>query len=386
MVYEWAPRLSPSRVTEFIKDIYLAQYAPGAGENLRPEEKIVVMLWGPPGVGKTDSVKAASIELAGLLGRRYIDCNSVTGELFRSILAEPEKYFVFCDIKLERYEYSDLVGLPSFRSLGDIHFTDWYPPKWVAVLGLKGVAGILFLDELTNAAPDAVKCAMEAVYEKKLGDIVFSPHVMIVAAGNPPEYSSAARSLPEPLMTRLAHIWVDIGVDEWIEWARRNGVDDTVIEYLRRNPEKINVPWLNAVPRTWAILGKAVRNNRLAQWRRELALALTGINPFIAEEKTGISDIVEVTARLASMYRRARTLKAKLELLEKLIGMTDAPVEAEYKIAIISKIASALKDDMMLEDTLYIYYTYNCVKSNNCEHLLRFADTVIEINVRNYGD
>lgn len=383
MVYDWAPRLSPGQVADLLVDVYMAQYSPAAGNDLRSEEKIVPMLWGPPGVGKTDAVKNASRIIAEKLRRKLVECTHISPTVFRDILSRPYDYFIFCDIKLERYEYSDLIGLPYFREAAGIHYTDWYPPKWVATLGLDGVAGILFFDELTNAAPDAVKCAMEAIYEKKLGDIVFSPHVMIVAAGNPPEYSSVARSLPEPLMTRLAHIWVSVSPEEWIAWARENKVSESIIRFIEKNPDKINVPWLNAVPRTWAILGKAVGIKGLEKWKRILAVSLTGIDPFIEEkEQTTISDTIEATLRLAEMYRRARTFKAKLDLFKKLIETIRLALSSEFKYAVISKIADKLEYDDHIGEVIRAYYSSICRNmSAECKWFIEFNEAIIRYNI-----
>ncbi len=385
MVYEWAPRLSPSRVVDLIIDVYTEQYSPRSISRYRPEERIVLMLWGPPGVGKTDSVKKASKTIASILGRELVECSQITPKLFEKIIGDPSKYFVFCDIKLERYEYSDLIGLPNFRETGEgIHYTDWYPPKWVAVLGLPGVAGILFFDELTNAAPDAVKCAMEAIYEKKLGDIVFSDYVMIIGAGNPPEHSSVARNLPEPLMTRLAHLWVEVPVEEWIRWARENDVSREVIEYISENPGKLYIPWLNAVPRTWSILGKALRSERLSKWKETLSQALVGINPY--EEKTlkeEVSEVIEAVDRLSLMFSRARSLKARIEVLWKIIKIVVEEMSLEYMEAAISRISRMLTETEQLFDLLYTLYSESCLGGDDekCSLLLRFSEKIIDANI-----
>ncbi len=385
MVYDWAPHLSPNRVVESIMDIYEEQYAPGREGAYRAEERIVPMLWGPPGVGKTDSVKKASQLLAGKTGRELIECNRIDPLLFRNILGNPSHYFIFCDVKLERYEYSDLIGLPYFRETAEgIHYTDWYPPKWVAVLGLSGVAGILFFDELTNAAPDALKCAMEAIYEKKLGDIVFSDNVMIIAAGNPPEHSSAARNLPEPLMTRLAHIWVHVPAGEWIAWARENGISEEIVKYIEENPGKLYIPWLNAVPRTWSILGIAVNSGRLAKWANELSMALIGTNPFA--EKTlqeEVSEVLEAIERLVVMYSKATSMKARAEALWEILRIIADEVSDEYVAAAIARISKLMSRSEQLYDILHMLYRQSCMGGDEelCKLLLKFSERIVKSQV-----
>ncbi len=78
-----------------------------------------VMLWGPPGVGKSDIVA----EVAARHGVAVVD------------------------IRLSQMEPSDLRGIP-FR-VGDL--VEWAVPAMLPDEKRHGAAGILFLDEITSA-------------------------------------------------------------------------------------------------------------------------------------------------------------------------------------------------------------------------------------------
>src|ERR1700682_4142659 len=98
---------------------------------------VPVLLWGPPGIGKSSSV-------AALAARRRQPIEIVVGSV-----REP----------------SDFCGLPVVA--GDGHSVVMAPPAWAERLAAAG-QGILFLDELSTAAP-AVQAAMLRVVLDRVG-------------------------------------------------------------------------------------------------------------------------------------------------------------------------------------------------------------------------
>ena len=91
-----------------------------------------VMLWGPPGVGKSDMVRQT--------GQRH-DCPVI-------------------DVRLSQMEPSDLRGIP-FRN-GE--FVEWAAPAILPNALRHGDTGILFLDEITSAPPSvSSRCSRAAM-------------------------------------------------------------------------------------------------------------------------------------------------------------------------------------------------------------------------------
>ncbi|RLE64873.1 MAG: hypothetical protein DRJ47_06775 [Thermoprotei archaeon] len=170
-----------------------------------------VLILGPPGVGKSVSVREFAEEEAKRMGKEFVDYDD---SMFSDIMREPDKYYVFVDMRLTECEPSDLIGVP--RDLDSIVM--YKPLGWSRVLSR--CAGLLFLDELTNVdRPDIQAVAYKIALDRKVGFCKLHRDVRVVAAGNRPDHSLIAHELPAPLLSRF-HV-IDVlapDVNEWIEW------------------------------------------------------------------------------------------------------------------------------------------------------------------------
>ncbi|HIJ33759.1 MAG TPA: AAA domain-containing protein, partial [Gammaproteobacteria bacterium] len=93
-----------------------------------------VMLWGPPGVGKSDMVsQIASVGEGSVI-----------------------------DIRLSQMEPSDLRGIP-FHQEG---LVEWSIPALLPDLERHGEHGILFLDEITSAPPTVSAAAYQLILDR----------------------------------------------------------------------------------------------------------------------------------------------------------------------------------------------------------------------------
>lgn len=206
-----------------------------------------MLLLGPPGVGKSETIRRVAMKLAeqkGLDFVEYVNGASVDGDVF-----------LFYDLRLTEVEPSDLTGIPVVE--GD-HVV-FKPLKWAVEFSKH--PGVLFLDELTNVSrDDVVAAAYKILHDKKAGDVKFHPDVWVVAAGNTPEHSSVARRLPAPLVNRLLLIEFPAPtLDEWARFMDENYVvwDRRVLAYLKMFPgDFIVVPNAETLenfptPRSW---------------------------------------------------------------------------------------------------------------------------------------
>ena len=94
-------------------------------------------------------------------------------------------------------------------------------PEVLHLFTLPGIAGVLFIDELTNVQrDDQMAMYYTLILEKEFGYTGrLSDGVKVVAAGNPPEWSSIARGLAAPLLNRTTKVDVEPpSVDEWIDY------------------------------------------------------------------------------------------------------------------------------------------------------------------------
>ena len=192
-----------------------------------------VMLWGPPGVGKSDMVAQ--------VGERH-DVPVI-------------------DIRLSQMEPSDLRGIP-FRSGAQV---EWAPPGMLPDARRHGAQGILFLDEITSAPPSVSAAAYQLILDRRLGDYRVPEGWAIFAAGNRQGDRGVTYSMPAPLANRFSHFEVETHLDDWVAWAYAHGIDERVIAFLRFRPELLfdfdptHNPVAFPSPRSWEFTHRALQ-------------------------------------------------------------------------------------------------------------------------------
>ena len=192
-----------------------------------------VMLWGAPGVGKS--------------------------EMVAQVAARHDAPLI--DIRLSQMEPSDLRGIP-FRN-GDI--VDWAIPAMLPDAQRHGPEGIMFLDEITSAPPSVSAAAYQLILDRKLGEYEVPEGWAIIAAGNRQGDRGVTYSMPAPLANRFSHYEVEVNLDDWVAWAYANRIDDRVIGFLRFRPDLLfdfdpsHNPVAFPSPRSWEFTHRALQ-------------------------------------------------------------------------------------------------------------------------------
>jgi len=192
-----------------------------------------VMVWGPPGVGKSQMV---------------------------SQIAEKHAVPVI-DIRLSQMEPSDLRGIP-FRS-GD--FVQWSIPAILPDAERHGASGILFLDEITSAPPSVSAAAYQLILDRRLGEYRVPEGWAIFAAGNRQSDRGVTYTMPAPLANRFSHFELETNLDDWVAWAYRHGIDERLIAFIRFRPELLfdfdpaHNPVAFPSPRSWEFAHRALQ-------------------------------------------------------------------------------------------------------------------------------
>ena len=192
-----------------------------------------VMLWGPPGVGKSQMVA----QIAARHGVPVID------------------------IRLSQMEPSDLRGIP-FRQGERV---EWAVPAMLPDAERHGPSGVLFLDEITSAPPVVSAAAYQLILDRRLGEYRVPDGWAIFAAGNRQGDRGVTYSMPAPLANRFSHFEIETHLDDWAAWAYASGIDERVIAFLRFRPELLfdfdpaHNPVAFPSPRSWEFAHRALK-------------------------------------------------------------------------------------------------------------------------------
>jgi hypothetical protein len=185
-----------------------------------------IMLWGPPGVGKSAIIK--------------------------EICEEFEISLV--DVRLSQKEPVDMRGLP-------VPDTQKNEVKWLISSEWPrdpNSKGIIFFDELSAADRSLQVAAYEMILDRKLGDLYKVPDGwLICAAGNRMEDQAVSVSISSALANRFCHLEVTADLNTWLNWAIETNIHPTVIAFLKNKPDAlfkmtdlVQRGWPS--PRSWA--------------------------------------------------------------------------------------------------------------------------------------
>ena len=168
-----------------------------------------VMVWGPPGVGKSSIISQVATDASlGLI-----------------------------DLRLSQLAPTDLRGLP----VADGKVSKWLPPEFLPNRG----KGILFLDELNMAAPAIQGIAQQLILNRAVGNYSVPDGWFVWAAGNRKEDRAAVFDMPTPLANRFLHYHVEPHFESFRSWAGMRGIHEHVLAFLAFRPTLLHKPDAN---------------------------------------------------------------------------------------------------------------------------------------------
>ncbi len=131
----------------------------------------------------------------------------------------------------------DIIGLPSKietkDSKGNITSqTDFTPPYWFPI---DGKPIVLFLDELNRARPEILQTVMDLTLNRKLAGKLLPTGSRVIAAVNDGEEYQLT-DLDPALVSRFNIYEFKPTVEEWLNWAVANKLDNRVINFIQDNP------------------------------------------------------------------------------------------------------------------------------------------------------
>ena len=201
-----------------------------------------VMLWGPPGVGKSQGVR----------------------EIARRIEQETNRKTVVTDVRLLLFNPVDLRGIPTANA--EKTLAVWLKPQIFQMDESANVVNILFLDEISSAPPSVQSAAYQITLDRMVGEHRLPKNCIVIAAGNRVTDKSVAYHMPKALANRLCHFEIKGDPDSWHDWAVRTGVHEYVVGYLDYNSTALmrfdptGTELAFPTPRSWEMVSRILQD------------------------------------------------------------------------------------------------------------------------------
>jgi hypothetical protein len=200
-----------------------------------------VMLWGAPGIGKSQGVRQLAEKIEKGTGKKtYVT-----------------------DARLLLFNPIDLRGIPTANE--DKTLAVWLKPKIFQMDDSKGVVNILFLDEISAAPPSVQAAAYQITLDRTVGEHKLPDNCIVIAAGNRVTDKSVAYKMPKALANRFCHLEIEGDFKSWKEWAIQKGIDEKVLGFLTFRPAHLmkfdatNDDNAFATPRSWEMVSNILK-------------------------------------------------------------------------------------------------------------------------------
>lgn len=172
-------------------------------------ERFPLMVWGPPGVGKSQ----VTAEVAEELG------------------------YEFHDIRASLIDPVDLRGLPHLDK--DAGVTRWAAPSFLPPTNGKGKYMVM-LDEITVASPSIQASLYQLVQDRGIGEYRLPDGAVVIAAGNRAEDLGVSNRMPAPLANRMIHVTVEVSPPQFVNYILKRDLNYIVAMYIKFRPETLH--------------------------------------------------------------------------------------------------------------------------------------------------
>lgn len=163
-----------------------------------------VMLCGKHGIGKSE-----------IITEYYTKSGMKVVPLFLGQMSDP----------------GDIIGLPHKNE--ELGITEFMLPYWFPI---DGQPIVLFLDELNRARPELLQVVMDLVLNRKIaGKELPKGSVIVSAINSGDEY--ILTDLDPALISRFNIYTFEPTISEWLTWAIKKGISDSVIDFISSHNE-----------------------------------------------------------------------------------------------------------------------------------------------------
>ena len=229
-----------------------------------------LMVWGPPGIGKSAAVRSACMEH---LGPQFGGPNGTVLEYGQKHSA-PKECIGLHDIRLSQCDPVDIGGLPA---RGDNDNMVRLCPDWFPAVDREDMPdyGVLFFDEIVSATRATQATAYQIALDRVCAGKHMKPGWSIVMAGNRITDGGVVNPMPTPLANRMVHVDMESNADDWEAWAMNNEFPLDLVAFIRYRPPLLNTfeqyvankqeGHTFASERAWHIVADLVRANNVPE-------------------------------------------------------------------------------------------------------------------------
>mgnify|MGYP005851410639 CR=1 FL=1 len=248
--------------------------------------KVSTMMWGRPGIGKTQVAE----QLANFIG----------GKLY--------------DIRLTTIDSADLHGLPYYDH--ETKTTQWYRPE---DLPNSEEPAVLFLDELSSAPAHIQPTVYGLIQERRVGQHKIPDNTIIVAAGNQVTDGAVAFEMGTAISDRLIHLHVVATPEDWINnFAVPQGLHPAVVAFVKTAPQHFETTaqsmeqdhLIAATPRSWERVSQIMSNIDDPILQRILVSGTIG--DAISNEFFIVAEDIAATVQIDEMLKKPRKDRLKM--------------------------------------------------------------------------
>jgi Cdc6-like AAA superfamily ATPase len=186
------PEVEPSELNDMLELLDKLKDPPG------------LMIYGPPGIGKTTIVKEFAKKMNYELRVKH----------------------------LSRMDATDWSGIPKIDA--NQEYTEFLP---ISLFKKSEKKIVIFFDELNTALPQVLNAALDVLLEKKsdASNSELPKNTIIVAAGNlGKEDGTYVEEFSSAVKTRLIQVKLNNTGEEWMEWARKNNIHKDILKFMEK--------------------------------------------------------------------------------------------------------------------------------------------------------
>lgn len=282
---------------ELLSKTYISIINSGVAFKMFPS----VMLWGPPGVGKSQGIR----EIAAKISKH-------TGKDVR-----------ITDVRLLLFNPVDLRGIPTANE--DKTLAVWLKPKIFQMDDSEEVVNILFLDEITAAPTSVQAAAYQITLDRMVGEHKLPENCIVIAAGNRVTDRSVSFNMPKALANRLCHFEIKEDATTWHDWAVKKGIHPYVLGYIEYNSSALirsdGMELAFPTPRSWEMVSNILN--------------------YVSENVEAVYPMIVgcVGESTANLFRNWVELYSALPDIEKIFREADGEIPREKELHIALKSA-----------------------------------------------